>query len=119
MGPAVQATSDSMQDIMFSLLKAMNRIAKDHNQQPQAALLACKGAPKESPTDADYSSGPWFMFHALNSTFSYAPVIAIVISDLSIATFLCSFCSCCAFGAGVVCRSSEAFPFYPCYAYYR
>jgi len=62
---AIQAAPDSMQAVIHSLLKAMNRLAKDHNAQPHGALLSNKGIPKEAPTDAEYSSGAWFMYHAL------------------------------------------------------
>ncbi len=63
----MEVAPDSMQEVMYSLLKAMHRIAKEHNQQPQAGLLNCKTAPREVPTDNEYSTGAWFMYHALNS----------------------------------------------------
>ena len=62
---------------MYSLLKAMNRFSKDHNQQPQAGLLFAKTAPREVPTDAEYSTGSWFIYHALNSTFSFAYILLL------------------------------------------
>ena len=66
---AMKAAPDGMHEVMYPLLKAMNRIAKDHNQQPQAGLLYAKppAGLREAPTDAEYSTGPWFMYHALNS----------------------------------------------------
>lgn len=66
MKSAMEPAPQGMQPVIHSLLKAMNRLAKDHNQQPQAALLSSKGPAKEAPTDADYSTGAWFMFHALS-----------------------------------------------------
>ena len=63
----MQASPDCMNEVMYSLLKAMNRIAKDHNQQPNNGYLFAKSAPREVPADSEYSTGPWFMYHALNS----------------------------------------------------
>ena len=67
MKACMEVAPDSMQDVMYSLLKAMNRVAKEHNQHPQGGLLNCKSPPREVPTDAEYSTGTWFMYHALNS----------------------------------------------------
>lgn len=55
-----------MHSVLGALLKAMNRIARDHNQHPQQALLSAKlPTAREVPTDAEYSTGAWFMYHAL------------------------------------------------------
>ena len=66
MKSCMEAAPDSMHDVMFALLRAMNRVAKDHNQQPTLALLSSKAPAREVPTDSEYSTGPWFMYHALN-----------------------------------------------------
>lgn len=69
MKASMQAAPDCMNEVMYSLLKAMNRIAKDHNQQPNNGYLFAKTNPREVPADSEYSTGPWFMYHALNSEF--------------------------------------------------
>jgi hypothetical protein len=67
MAAAMQASPDCMQSVMGALLKAMHRIAKEHNQQPHLALLTAKAVvPREVPTDSEYSTGAWFMYQALN-----------------------------------------------------
>lgn len=63
----IRAQPRSMDEVIPSLLKAMNRMAKDHNQQPQAGLLGIKGSTsRESPTENEYGSGSWFVYHALD-----------------------------------------------------
>ena len=68
---AIRAQPHSMDEVIPSLLKAMNRMAKDHNQQPQAGFLGNKGrTSRESPTENEYGSGSWFVYHALDCEFN-------------------------------------------------
>jgi hypothetical protein len=61
-----------MQTAMAPMLKAMHRVAKEHNNQPGLGLLAAKTpAFREAPADSEYSSGAWFMYHALNGTMTF------------------------------------------------
>lgn len=62
---AVQACPQSMQASIFPLLRAMSRFAKEHSQQPKHGRLGPKYGPREEPADTEYSTGAWFMYHAL------------------------------------------------------
>lgn len=95
MKAALEANPDCMQQLMLPMLKAMQRVAKDHNQNPQAGILLAKvSAPRydnfllstgstaflrlygkygvllwlyrEVPTEVEHGTGSWFMYHALN-----------------------------------------------------
>jgi len=66
MKAAMQPSALGIQPVIHSLLKAMNQMAKDHNQQPQAGILSAKSASEEAPTNSEYGTGPWFMYHALS-----------------------------------------------------
>lgn len=103
MKAAIKAAPDSMQGAMFSLLKAMNRLAKDHNQQPGSGILApAKGQPyREVPTNAEYSTGPWFMFNALNGMINFR--VRIITNAIYLFKHLLSICSCCSICACFVC----------------
>lgn len=56
----------SMEKVLFPLLRAMNRMAKEHSKQPQLGLLTAKGHAQESLTNAEYATGAWFIYHALS-----------------------------------------------------
>jgi hypothetical protein len=89
MKASMQAAPDCMHEVLYSLLKAMNRIAKDHNQQPQAGLLFAKTSiAREAPTDAEYSTGPWFMFNALNIAVPSALVLSAEHRKLFLSTLV-------------------------------
>ncbi|PRW20618.1 transformation transcription domain-associated [Chlorella sorokiniana] len=68
MHEAMKAAPDCMKPLIGPLLRAMHRLAKEHNQSPTAGLLSAKPdqPARLQPTDATYGSGSWFMWHALN-----------------------------------------------------
>lgn len=67
MRAVIEANPDSMQLLMLPLVKSMQRVAKDHNQNPQAGILLAKvSMPREVPSELEHGSGSWFMYHALN-----------------------------------------------------
>jgi hypothetical protein len=89
MKAVMEAAPDCMHEVLYSLLKAMNRIAKDHNQQPQVALLFAKtSTAREAPTDAEYSTGPWFMYNALNIAVPSALVLSAEHRKLFLSTLV-------------------------------
>lgn len=65
MKAATEGSASSMEKVLFPLLRAMNRIAKDHSKQPQVGLLSAKGPPQESLSNSEFGTGAWFMYHAL------------------------------------------------------
>jgi hypothetical protein len=65
MKAATEGSTSSMEKVLFPLLRAMNRIAKDHSKQPQVGLLSAKGPPQESLSNSEFGTGAWFMYHAL------------------------------------------------------
>ena len=65
MKAATEGCGSSMEKVLFPLLRAMNRIAKDHSKQPQVGLLSAKGPPQESLSNSEFGTGAWFMYHAL------------------------------------------------------
>ena len=65
MGGATESCPKSMDSVLLLLLRAMNRIAKEHSKQPQLGLLSAKGMPQETLSNAEFGSGAWFMYHAL------------------------------------------------------
>lgn len=62
---AVESSPKSMDSVLLLLLRAMNRIAKEHSKQPQLGLLSAKGMPQETLSNSEFGSGAWFMYHAL------------------------------------------------------
>ena len=67
----------AMKPIMGSFLKAMHRVARDHNSNPATQLLSSKsGQARMACTDADYGSGAWFMYHALHAAVPSALVLS-------------------------------------------
>ena len=57
-----------MKALIGPLLRAMHRLAKEHNQAPAAGLLSAKADQPAGlqPTEATHGSGSWFMWNALN-----------------------------------------------------
>ena len=47
-GGATESCPKSMDSVLLLLLRAMNRIAKEHSKQPQLGLLSAKGMPQET-----------------------------------------------------------------------
>lgn len=63
---AIDGCANSMEKVLFLLLKTMNKLAKDHSKQPQLGLLSAKGPPQECLTNSEYGSGAWFIYHAMS-----------------------------------------------------
>ena len=66
MKDACDASPKSMDGVLLLLLRAMNRIAKEHSKQPQLGLLSAKGMPQETLSNSEFGSGAWFIYHALD-----------------------------------------------------
>lgn len=60
-----EVSPNAMDKVLIYLLRAMNRIAKEHSKQPQLGLLSAKGMPLESLSNSEFGSGAWFMYYAL------------------------------------------------------
>jgi transformation/transcription domain-associated protein len=73
---ATESSPRSMDEVLLLLLRAMNRVAKEHSKQPQLGLLSSKGMPQESLSNAEFGSGAWFMYHALEVSVPSALVLS-------------------------------------------
>ena len=73
---ATEASPGSMDEVLLLLLRAMNRIAKEHSKHPHNGLLSVKGMPQESLSNAEFGSGAWFMYHALSVSVPSALVLS-------------------------------------------
>ena len=74
---ATEASPRSMDEVLLLLLRAMNRVAKEHSKQPQLGLLSSKGMPQESLSNSEFGSGAWFMYHALGVSVPSALVLSL------------------------------------------
>jgi transformation/transcription domain-associated protein len=68
MRDSMKVEPDCMKPLIGPLLRAMHRLAKEHNQAPSLGLLSAKIDQPAclQPTMATHGSGSWFMWHALN-----------------------------------------------------
>ena len=68
---ATEGCPKSMEKVLYSLLRAVNRIAKEHSKQPQLGLLSAKGPPQETLTISEFGTGAWFMHHSLSGKLEF------------------------------------------------
>ncbi|KAL4439666.1 hypothetical protein ABPG75_002667 [Micractinium tetrahymenae] len=68
MQETMKVDPDCMKPLIGPLLRAMHRLAKEHNQAPAAGLLSAKADQPAGlrPTEAAHGSGSWFMWNALD-----------------------------------------------------
>ncbi|KAL4854024.1 Transcription-associated protein 1 [Chlorella vulgaris] len=68
MQETMKANPDCMKPLIGPLLRAMHRLAKEHNQAPALGLLSAKADQPAGlhPSKATHGSGSWFMCNSLN-----------------------------------------------------